>query len=78
MTTTFGSAVREYQIRCLCIAQDILGKMRASGFDLPDEVTVEVQAILDKIPALIRRLEHRPDLADTTTAGHARESGGKH
>ncbi len=75
MTTTFGSAVREYQIRCLCMAQGTLGKMRASGFALPEEVAEGIQDILEKIPTLIRRLEYRPELAGTTMAGVARENG---
>jgi len=58
MKMTFVSAVREFQVRCLLRAQDSLAKARASGFDLPDDVALEVQAIMVKIPGLIDRLEN--------------------
>ena len=54
---TVGASIREYQVTCLLKAQDNLGKLRAGGFPLPDDVCTEVQEIMAKIPALIARLE---------------------
>lgn len=70
---TFKQAIREHQIRCLCKAQDNLAKVRSGGFDLPDDVVLEVQAIMDNIPKIIRRLEGHPELAGTVPIGHFRE-----
>jgi hypothetical protein len=63
MTTTFQQAVREHQVRCLLGAQAHLSKARASGFDLPADVSCAIQEIMTKIPDLIRRLEEQPELA---------------
>ncbi len=62
--TTLGEAARRFQIQCLLKAQLNLARARSS-FGLPEDVALEVQAIMDKIPTIVARLEGRPELAGT-------------
>ena len=55
--TSVGGAIRDFQVRCLLRAQDALLKARSGGFGLPDNMALEVQEIMTKIPVLIGRLE---------------------
>ena len=71
--TTFKQAARAHQIHFLCKAQMALEKVRSGGFDLPDEVTREVQAIMVSIPKIISRLEERTEFAGAEQHGNKRD-----
>ncbi len=62
---TFGLAVREYQIGVLRRAQDDLAKPKASGFNLPADVAIELDEIVGRISMIIKRMEDQPELEGT-------------
>ena len=70
----FKQAAIAHQVHFLRKAALALEKVRAGGFDLPDDVTLAVQAIMDKIPKIIRRLEDQLELTGTEPIGHSRSN----
>jgi len=70
----FKQAAIAHQVHFLRKAALSLEKVRAGWFDLPDEMILEVQEIMLKIPKIIRRLEEQLELTGTAPIGHSRET----